>query len=76
MGKRILLSQNETNISEMMFGNRVKRSHKAKREEPDPLPKRQNSFYNFEPEPDVKVKIERPPAIYDNKSVYDKYLEK
>jgi hypothetical protein len=72
MGKRILLSQNETNISEMMFGNRVKRSHNAKREEPDPLPKRQKSFYNFEPEPAPKP-LQRPPAVYNNQSVYEKY---
>jgi len=29
-------------------------------------------FYNFDPEPQP-IRIQRPPAIYNNQSIYDKY---
>lgn len=39
------------------------------RKEGHPMKKR---LYNFPPETE-KVEMKRPPAVYDNKSVYEKY---
>jgi hypothetical protein len=37
------------------------------------LSKRRKSFYNFDPDPEKPQKINRPPAVYSNQSIIDKY---